>query len=209
MKCIFSGDLIRGQLEWQCRETAYDPFPCGNESKYCAYRQQVCDGVANCPEGEDEALDLCVEEGGFSGSAIIECPKKNIYNVTLWIKAVPCDGVVECENDEDEQYCSLNDYILILIMGVFIIIFGGLAFILWTAIGILYAKKKPTLILLDFNSLHGTDALKETMFQAIGTINFEDMKTELIDVELDIHEGVHSEVVCCLKVSGMLQSVVV
>ena len=53
----------------------------------------------------------------------------------------------------------------------------------------------PTLS--DLEMLHGTDALKRTMFQAQTLDNFD----QIIDMEMKIHNGVLSEVVCCIKVS--------
>ena len=45
----------------------------------------------------------------------MKCSKINIYNLNITIKAVPCDGKTECQDGRDESFCSLEDYIEIVI----------------------------------------------------------------------------------------------
>ena len=168
---------------------------------FCVDGINMCDGIANCPNGDDEDLDTCFEKGAFSELATIDCDKKNVYNGTIRIRSVPCDGIYECAYDDDEKNCSLPDSILIITLGLIILIFGILGYCLWEATIIALTKKKQLPTLPDFEMLHGTETLKETMFHAQSLENFELIKSIFVDVEMKKHNGVLSEVVCCIKVS--------
>ena len=190
-----------GQLEWQCDQDFTEPFRCHNNSNFCIYGRQVCDGQANCPNGEDEDLETCIKRGYFSDMATIECPKKNVYNSTIQIRAVPCDGNYECYNDQDEQHCSIPDFVSIAILGILMSISGFGALALWKSTTEILIKKTQMVILEDLESLHGTDSLKNKMFELQSYENAYDINSKLVEVEIKIHDGVKSEVVCCLKVS--------
>ena len=58
----------------------------------------------------------------------------------------------------------------------------------------------PPLSQEDLELLHGTDALKLTMFQAHQYSNRQAMYSSLITIEMEKHNQVLSEVVCCIKV---------
>ena len=161
----------------------------------------MCDGVANCPQGEDERLEECLRREAFSDLATIECPQKDIYNVTITIRAVPCDGNYECQNNEDEQNCSLPDYILIVPLVTIMTILAIIGYVLWKSTTVAFTKKTPKASLpSDLELLHGTEALREVMFQAQSLDNSKAMNSEFIDAEMKIHNEVLSEVVCCIKV---------
>ena len=193
---------MRDELESICDHTDdfYQSVPCSNNPSFCTPAAYVCDGVANCPNGEDEDYETCVEKGAFSELATIDCDKKNVYNVTIRIRSVPCDGNYECAYDDDEKDCSLPDSILIITLGIIILIFGILGYCLWKATIIALAKKKQNTTLPDFLMLHGSETLKETMFHAQSLENFEHIKSIFVDVEMKKHNGVLNEVVCCVKV---------
>ena len=180
-------------------------FTCG-ETNLCAYDYQVCDGVANCPQGEDESLEECLGREAFSDLATIECPKKDIYNVTITIRAVPCDGNQECKNNEDEQNCSLPDYILLVPLVTIMTILAIIGYFLWKSTTVAFTMKNPKATLpLDLELLHGTETLREMIFQAQSLENSEEINSEFINAEVKIHNEVLSEVVCCIKVcSNML-----
>ena len=59
----------------------------------------------------------------------------------------------------------------------------------------------PPLSQEDLELLHGTDALKSTMFQAHQYSNPQAMYSSLITIEMKKHNQVLSEVVCCIKVN--------
>ena len=161
----------------------------------------MCDGVANCPNGDDEELEMCNDIGVFSDLATFECEKKDVYNVTIMINAVLCDGNFECKDGKDENNCSLPDYVLIVSLVIVIISFGIFGYVLWKANSFILTKKHQMSTLPDFEMLHGTETLKETMFHAQSLDNFEHIKSIFIDVEIKKHNGILSEMVCCIKVS--------
>ena len=132
--------------------------------------------------------------------ATIECQKKNVYNVTITIKAIPCDGVYECQDDEDENNCSLPDFILIVALVVITIAFGTLGFLSWESTIQNLPVKSSSTAMHNLETLHGTDSLRKAMFQAQTLHNVESINSELINVEMKVHHGVMSEVVCCIKV---------
>ncbi|OCT93742.1 transmembrane protease serine 2 [Xenopus laevis] len=68
---------------------------CGT-SGTCVLSSQWCDGVSNCPNGEDEAvcsaeIRACQMLCGSSGTCVL---------YTQW-----CNGISECPNGEDEKNC--------------------------------------------------------------------------------------------------------
>ena len=197
---------MRNQLEFICGVDFYNPFPCGNNSSFCTVDSYVCNGVANCPNGEDEELEICMNREVFSEMASIKCDKKNIYNVTIKIKAVPCDGMYECENDTDEKNCSLPDYVLIVILVLITITFGIFGYLLWKTItdSFISTKKDQMQTLPDFELLHGRDSLQQTMFHAQGLDNCKQINTAFVDEEMKVHNGVMSEIVCCIKVRNKI-----
>ena len=161
----------------------------------------MCDSVANCPNGDDEVLETCIEQEVFSDMATIECDKKDVYNVTIKIRAIPCDGIYECKDDEDERNCSLPDFILIVALAIIIICFGIFGYLLQKANSLILTKKNQMLTLPDFERSHGTEALKETMFQAQSLENFDCITSDFANFEMKVHNGVLSEAVNCMKVS--------
>ena len=191
---------MRDELESFCDYG--DAVPCGSNPSFCTPASYVCDGVANCPNGEDEDFETCVENGAFPELATIDCDKKNVYNVTIRIRSVPCDGNYECAYDDDEKNCSLPDSILIITLGIIIPILGTLGYCLWKAAILGLTTKKEMSTPPDLAILHGTEALKETMFHAQSLENFEHIKSIFVDMEMKKHNGVLSEVVCCIKVSN-------
>ena len=195
---------MRHQLELFCGADNYNPFPCGNNSSFCTIDTSVCDGIANCPNGDDEDIELCMNNEVFSEMATIKCDKKNIYNVTIKIKAVPCDGIYECENDMDEKNCSLPEYVLIVILVPITICLGIFGYLLWKKNSFTSTKKDQMPTLPDFDLLHGKESLAQTMFHAQSLDNFEQINTAFVDGEMKIHNGVLSELVCCIKVSNTI-----
>ena len=198
---FYSGDIIKEQLEWQCTQSIFEPVPCGNNSSFCFFPEfQACNGVANCPQGEDEALDLCVDRGTFSEEATFTCEKRDVYNVTIWINAIPCNGIGDCIWDKDELDCSLPNFILIVILAISITICGVFGFFLWQGITFVLPRKKNIHDWPDFDSLHESDVLKETMFHAQTLENYQDFNSKMVEMEMKMHDKNISEVVCCIKV---------
>ena len=199
---------MRDELEIICGLGGLsDPQPCGSNSSLCTPNAYMCNGIANCPNGEDEDLDTCVKRGAFSEMASIECDKKDVYNVTIKIRAVPCDGIYECENDMDEKNCSLPDYVLIVILVPITICLGIFGYLLWKKNSFISTKKDQMPTLPDFDLLHGKESLAQTMFHAQSLDNFEQINIAFVDGEMKMHSRVLSELVCCIKVSNTSISV--
>ena len=194
---------MREELKSVCHYyDVYDPVRCRSNPSFCTPKAKMCDGVANCPNGDDEDLKVCLELGLFSDVATFECEKKDVYNVTIKINAVLCDGISECKDEEDEKNCSVPDYILIVSLGIIFVIFGIFGHLLWKTNSLTLTKKNQmTTSLPDFEMLHGTETLKDTMFHAQSLENFEEIISIFVDVEMKKHNRVLCEVVCCIKVS--------
>ena len=198
-----SGVKRRVALEWNCgvNEYFYDSFICGSNPSFCTYDDYVCDGVANCPNGDDEDFETCLKRGAFSEMATIKCDKKDVENVTIQIRAIYCDGVSECKNDEDETNCSLPEYVLTVTLVIIVFILIILCTFWWKISTYTLTKKVQIPTLPDIEILHRTETLKETMFQAQSLDNFQQINSAFIDVEMKLHNGTLSEIVCCIKVS--------
>ena len=106
-------------------------FHC-NASEVCIPQQFVCDGKIQCEaEAEDENFDLCVARKAFHDDATFKCLENHrttinktiydnhqiLYNIT--ILAVPCNGINECKDEEDEKNCAKFG-IEHLILGAFV-----------------------------------------------------------------------------------------
>ena len=79
----------------------------GNTYHLCIPDKMFCDGIPQCPNLSDEAFELCLDN--FPTSATKICPAANIFNnKTIMIKAVQCDGLVECRDQSDEEDCKVN-----------------------------------------------------------------------------------------------------
>ena len=186
------------QLEDQCL-IAPNAFQCGN-SPYCIYENKICDGIANCPNGEDEDFETCQET--FSPYATIRCPEKDVFNMKIDIGATPCDGNYECLGDIDEVNCKLPDFYFIILLVSILIFTTFLAMIMRKVI---VASLEP--IPNDTQSwtqealeaIHGKEQLKIVMHQAQNAKNSMKINQNFIQMELDIHNGVKSEMVCCIK----------
>ncbi|KAH7723788.1 low-density lipoprotein receptor-related protein 1 [Aphelenchoides avenae] len=86
-----------GSAESTC---AADEFVCSSTGRCIPY-EETCDGVAECPYGEDEFIEYCVDrqcrEGYFScGNGICIAASKR------------CNKVNDCGNFEDELDCECN-----------------------------------------------------------------------------------------------------
>ena len=112
------------------------------DGNQCYLHSQACDQIANCPNGEDEDLAQC--EDKFPALATMTCQKKDSYNLNIFIKAVPCDGIAECHGDIDESsmqhedcltevYIPGSDFILTIVLMTFIVFSTILVFVMWKA----------------------------------------------------------------------------
>ena len=141
-----------------------------------------------------------MDRGTFSEEATFTCEKRDVYNVTIWINAIPCNGIGDCIWDKDELDCSLPNFILIVILAISITICGVFGFFLWQGITFVLPRKKNIHDWPDFDSLHESDVLKETMFHAQTLENYQDFNSKMVEMEMKMHDKNISEVVCCIKV---------
>lgn len=95
-----------------------------NQDGICIYPEEVCDGIPQCPNATDEALDTCRKY--FSSAAQVECQRPNVQlenGMTVPTLAIRCNGIVECADGQDELNCKLSTIILytVLLPGLLII----------------------------------------------------------------------------------------
>ena len=191
-------DVLRDQCSWG---EIY--HPCKNGSDYCIWDTDFCNGIANCPDGGDEDLEFCNERATFSSLATIDCKKKGVYNLDIVIKAVKCDNKVECENNEDENDCSLPDSLLLEIVAIVVVFTSISALIMWKLTKSQYkpCEKYEELSEDDFEKLHGTDALRPKMQRIQHSADHKTYLKRYILMEMNLHLGIESETICCIKVS--------
>ena len=187
----------------QCSESIH-PFNCTTKSSdnepQCTYGTQVCDTIANCPDGSDESFDMCQDY--FSELATVTCTKADTFNFNITIKATACDGNIECADGRDEKGCSLPDE---TIFATFAFIYSTIiviTLILWIKIKGRLRLKRPgyKLTSKEFYDLHGSQALQTRVshwqgleFQKCSNQDF--YKMELVQHGYDINSTI-----CCLKV---------
>ena len=183
------------------------PRRCSNDSDFCIDSSQVCDGIANCPFGEDEVFERCngVDFQVFSPLATITCQKKSIFNqeeVNITIKAVMCNNISECSNGEDEDGCFLDDYVSTTLLLSLIPICSFVTLVMWNLIVRHLNPVNPEPI--DLKSLgrkHQTEELETYMYQIQHTRYSKSINQAFIRMELTLHNGLSNETICCIKVS--------
>ena len=136
----------------------------------------------------------------------MECEKKNIFNVNITIKAVPCDGNPECQDGRDEYFCSLEDYIEIIILLAIIVIIMAVTIVMIRAIrkNCQPIDRNQTLTIEEFLSLHGTEELKTKMQQIQSCESAKKINQQFAKWEIDQHDGNTNETVLCIKVKSAL-----
>ena len=151
-----------------------------------------------------QSLSIC--NATFSSLATIECQKKNIHNVDLIIKAIPCDGIVECQDGRDESFCSLEDYIEIAIFLAVLVLIIALTIVMKrkSVKNLQPIDQNQTLTKKDFLTLHGTDELKTKMQQIQSCECSKKINRQLGLWEIDWHDGNTNETVLCIKVKSAL-----
>ena len=188
-----------------CHDFDRTSFQCyESSSEICIHDFQKCDGIANCPKGEDEYFSDCNFK--FSSLATVKCPKINIFNLNVTIKAVPCDGKIECRDRRDEILCSLEDYIEIVISLAISVIIMAATFVMKRAIR---KNRQPidrnqTLTEEEFRTLHGKEELKTKMHQIQSCESAKRINQQFASWEIDQHDGNTNETVLCIKVKSAL-----
>ena len=121
--------------------------------------------------------------------------------MTIWIKATRCNGIVECKNGEDEDFCSLPSWISFLVLAITILISSILAFLMHktTLKDFKLLSTTATIEENNFKTLHRTGALKSLMHQVQGSTNSKLMNHRYMALEIQHHNGSTSQTVCCIK----------
>ena len=72
--------------------TPVEGFLCA-EDDLCIHDKFVCDGQRNCPSGQDENIDVCIERNIFPQAATEKCNETDRPD-NLWIEimAIRCNG---------------------------------------------------------------------------------------------------------------------
>jgi len=83
----------------QCRDSA-DQLACGDHRK-CVQRTQICDGVMDCSEGEDENPAMCANRPCVQG---VRCEESNIC-LSVPHRSLCSGGKPSCPDKSDQSYC--------------------------------------------------------------------------------------------------------
>lgn len=92
LKYCRNGQHLLGCEEAQCSGT----YKC--RQSYCVSTQKVCDGVIDCPYGDDEfacPIHTC--------GSMLHCGTRCVHPKDI------CDGVNDCEDGTDEQFCHPSE----------------------------------------------------------------------------------------------------
>ena len=84
--------------------------------KFNIKEEEICDGVINCPEAEDEEFTRCDQLKALPASATVECESQWMDNVT--IPAIKCNSQKECKSGEDEEDCVVPKWVLGVVFGL-------------------------------------------------------------------------------------------
>ena len=141
-------------------------------------------------------------QGHFSELATVVCSKADIFNFNVTIKAIPCDGIIECADGRDEMGCHVPNEHLYLTFGFIQLAINVIAFILWMYIKGRLRLKQPghQLTQKEFNVIHGSEAIQAKVSHWQGLeiqkcSNQAYYKLELIQHNYDINSTI-----CCMKV---------
>ena len=70
--------------------------------------------------GEDEQFDICEET--YPEEATIKCVENRLEGFNVTIMAIPCNGIQECRNGEDENNCKENQKVFQIIIASLMVI---------------------------------------------------------------------------------------
>ena len=196
----FSYYIREDQLRKTCLY-ADNPIQCTNGSEFCSNDYEVCDGIANCRNGEDEVFEKC--KTNFPPLATVECFKKDVYNLNITIKAFYCDGIDECKYGEDEAHCSLPDYYLLIAIPLVGILNSVIALIMWksTIKHLQPINSKQKVSEEELEEMHEKDFKKTIINEVQNSSERKVLNKKFFQMELKEHSGHYGETICCIKVA--------
>ena len=190
-----------------CHPLASDPgrnytFRCyKSDYPHCVPKRYKCDGKAHCPHAEDEDFEMCSEGGSFSPLATRNCILKDTFNFNIWIKAVNCDGIIECALGVDEEDCNPPNYAYYIFGTTLLLIFFlAVLVILFTIRQLQSIDEEQKVFKDDIGKHHQTLALKTALWQIQNCSDQTSILGQLTEMEMSQHNGMICEVVCCIKV---------
>ena len=131
--------------------------------------------------------------------------KKDIFNVNITIKAIPCNGIEECVGGIDEAYCAINEIYTIVAVMIGYLLIITMSFLLWRKeeLGDNTSEAVIELNQTLFETEHASEALAaEIAYLHENTINDDEMReisAKLLKYEVNYHNST-SQAICCMKV---------
>ena len=131
--------------------------------------------------------------------------KKDIFNVNITIKAIPCDGIEECVGGIDEAYCAINEIYTIVAVMIGYLLIITVSFLLWRKeeLGDNTSEAVIELNQTLFETEHASEALAaEIAYLHENAINDDDRReisAKLLKYEVNYHNST-SQAICCMKV---------
>ena len=212
-----------------CWESCSNPSPnctaCTNttfffcsQSNQCIHPSLQCDGHPQCDFGEDEDLDGC--KGKYQQNRVISkyatfrC--QNIMYPIMETYATACDGFPECINSDDEELCSDDKVMLIILPAMMIVIaliyltlkLGRFAYVWYKRRNEkVYSFKTYSVndILKVYSENHrkieGIDQSNILLLHTIFSKSKDEIKDvcrKLYNLESRIHNNEKNEIFCCL-----------
>ena len=133
----------------------------GISQELCIPIANLCDGIPQCPNGSDEDLDRCLEYFPANTASDLTCDAVDIYNnKSVQIKAVRCDGVVECKDSIDEKDCKVDKNILLVTISLGLVILLILAILTVASVDINDTEEYKGIFLSMLSQNLGLEGLK-------------------------------------------------
>ena len=112
-----------------------------------------------------------------------------------------CDNVIECASGEDEAHCSIPDSLLLITWVIVTILTLLMALLMWQWITI--DLEAINMTNEDFEIHHGSSSISEIAQHMQSSTKAKVFNQWLIRMEMDHHNGLKGETVCCLKVCNL------